>query len=155
MLYRSSKPNYDVDRINSTAMVSILSPTLGKFNHTDHTVTMADKFRVEAVYPDRVVYSKKDDTGKVIKHEIPSNFVLWSTGIAMNPFTRRVADLLPNQVHRKASSEVYSVKCYQSNISSLKAIEVDPHLRVVGAPLGTVYALGDCATVCLNLSLSR
>jgi len=47
----------------------------------------------------------------------------------MNPFTRRVSDLLPNQVHKKA-------------------IVVDAHLRVKGAPLGEVYAIGDCATVC-------
>jgi NADH dehydrogenase FAD-containing subunit len=61
-------------------------------------------------------------------YQIPSNFVLWSTGIAMNPFTARVSSLLPNQVHRKA-------------------IETDSHLRVKGAPLGDVYAIGDCATV--------
>lgn len=60
--------------------------------------------------------------------QIPANFVLWSTGIAMNPFTARVSSLLPNQVHRKA-------------------IETDAHLRVKGAPLGDVYAIGDCATV--------
>jgi NADH dehydrogenase FAD-containing subunit len=46
----------------------------------------------------------------------------------MNPFTSRVSDLLPNQVHKKA-------------------IEVDAHLRVKGTPLGEVYAVGDCATV--------
>jgi hypothetical protein len=46
----------------------------------------------------------------------------------MNPFTQRVASLLPNQYHKHA-------------------LEVDSHLRVVGAPLGTVYALGDCATI--------
>jgi len=46
----------------------------------------------------------------------------------MNPFTLRVSNLLPNQVHKKA-------------------IEVDAHLRVKGAPLGEVYAVGDCATV--------
>ena len=46
----------------------------------------------------------------------------------MNPFTQRVSNLLPNQVHKKA-------------------IVVDAHLRVKGAPLGDVYALGDCATV--------
>jgi len=46
----------------------------------------------------------------------------------MNPFTRRVSTLLPNQVHKKA-------------------IEVDAHLRVKGAPLGDVYAIGDCATI--------
>jgi hypothetical protein len=51
----------------------------------------------------------------------------------MNPFTARVSSLLPNQVHKKA-------------------IEVDAHLRVKGAPLGTVYAIGDCATVRTILS---
>jgi NADH dehydrogenase FAD-containing subunit len=50
----------------------------------------------------------------------------------MNPFTARVSSLLPNQVHKKA-------------------IEVDAHLRVNGAPLGDVYAIGDCATVAMLL----
>lgn len=50
----------------------------------------------------------------------------------MNPFTARVSSLLPNQVHKKA-------------------IEVDAHLRVNGAPLGDVYAIGDCATVIASL----
>jgi NADH dehydrogenase len=49
----------------------------------------------------------------------------------MNPFTERVSNLLPNQVHKKA-------------------IEVDAHLRVKGAPLGEIYAIGDCATVGLS-----
>ncbi len=59
---------------------------------------------------------------------MPANFVLWSTGIAMNPFSERVSSLLPNQVH-------------------FKAIETDAHLRVKGAPLGTVYAVGDASVV--------
>ena len=46
----------------------------------------------------------------------------------MNPFSQRVSDLLPNQVHKKA-------------------VVVDAYLRVKGAPLGEVYAIGDCATV--------
>ena len=46
----------------------------------------------------------------------------------MNPFTQRVSDQLPNQVHKKA-------------------IEVDAHLRVKGAPLGEVYAIGDASTI--------
>lgn len=41
----------------------------------------------------------------------------------MNPFTSKVASLLSNQYHTHA-------------------LEVDSHLRVLGAPLGTVYALG-------------
>lgn len=90
-------------------------------------------FSVGEVRPDHVVYTTKDpDTGAIVEHTIPSNFVLWSTGIAMNPFTARVSSLLPNQVHKKA-------------------IEVDAHLRVLGAPLGDVYAIGDCATVTVFL----
>ena len=46
----------------------------------------------------------------------------------MNYFAKRVTDLVPNQVHRKA-------------------IEVDAYLRVKGTAPGTVYAVGDCATV--------
>lgn len=84
--------------------------------------------RVKGVTPDHVTYTTKSADGETVEHEIPSNFVLWSTGIAMNPFTKRVSDLLPNQVHRKA-------------------IEVDAHLRVKGAPQGDVYAIGDCATI--------
>ena len=44
----------------------------------------------------------------------------------------------PNQVHKKA-------------------IEVDAHLRVKGAPAGTVYAIGDASTVSgtLHILLSQ
>lgn len=60
--------------------------------------------RVKEVTPEHVVYTTKDKaTGKTIEKRIPANFVLWSTGIAMNPFTRQVSDLLPNQVHKKVS----------------------------------------------------
>ena len=77
-----------------------------------------------------MTYTAKED-GKLVEYDIPSNFVLWSTGIAMNPFTRRVSSLLPNQVH-------------------FKGIEVDAHLRVKGAPLGTVYAIGDSSVVSVS-----
>jgi hypothetical protein len=70
---------------------------------------------------------KKPDEEPVIE-ELPSGFTLWSTGIAMNPFTKTVVEKLPNQFHRKA-------------------VEVDQHLRVRGAPPGTVYAIGDASTV--------
>ena len=91
-------------------------------------IDLVTSARVASVQPDKVVYTKKTADGKIETHEIPTNFVLWSTGIAMNPFTRRVSELLPNQVHKKA-------------------IEVDAHLRVKGAPLGTVYAIGDASTI--------
>ncbi|KAK4049655.1 hypothetical protein OIV83_003930 [Microbotryomycetes sp. JL201] len=88
--------------------------------------------RVKKVTPDEVVYTTKKADGSLEEHRVPSGLTLWSTGIAMNPFTQKVASLLPNQYHKKA-------------------LEVDSHLRVIGAPLGTVYALGDCATIETNL----
>ena len=83
---------------------------------------------VSSVEPDKVIYTIRDSDGNIKKHEIRSNFTLWSTGIAMNPFTEKVTTYLPNQVHKKA-------------------IEVDAYLRVKGAPRGELYAVGDCATV--------
>jgi len=98
-----------------------------KFNRDE--INVVTNARVKEVTKDHVTYEYKDiATDQVVRRDIPSNFVLWSTGIAMNPFTQRVSDLLPNQVHKKA-------------------IEVDAHLRVKGAPLGTVYAIGDASTI--------
>lgn len=95
----------------------------------NHAHTLGAIFcRVSEIKNDQVVYSIKGADGEAYEHSIPTNFVLWSTGIAMNPFTARVSNLLPNQVHKKA-------------------IEVDAHLRVKGAPLGDVYAIGDASTV--------
>ncbi|KAF6763981.1 mitochondrial NADH dehydrogenase, partial [Ephemerocybe angulata] len=95
-------------------------------------VDLITSARVAGVTPDSVIYTTKgkDEEGRAIteQNSIPTNFVLWSTGIAMNPFTARVASLLPNQAHKKA-------------------IETDAYLRVLGAPKGQVYAIGDCATI--------
>ncbi|PWN48839.1 putative NADH dehydrogenase, 64 kd subunit, mitochondrial [Violaceomyces palustris] len=85
--------------------------------------------RVKRVEPDKVVYTVRDkSTGETKEFEIPSGFTLWSTGIAMSPFTKRLTQLLPNQSH-------------------LKALQIDSHLRVKGAPLGSMYALGDASTI--------
>ncbi|KIY66321.1 nucleotide-binding domain-containing protein [Cylindrobasidium torrendii FP15055 ss-10] len=91
-------------------------------------VTLITSARVAGVTPDHVSYTKKTADGKTETFNIPSNFVLWSTGIAMNPFTQRLTSILPNQFHKKA-------------------VETDAHLRVIGSPAGTVYAVGDCATI--------
>ncbi|PFH54142.1 hypothetical protein AMATHDRAFT_72670 [Amanita thiersii Skay4041] len=97
-----------------------------KFNRDG--VNLITSARVGSVKSDQVTYTTRSKDGKVEEHSIPTNFVLWSTGIAMNPFTRKVTDILPNQVHKKA-------------------IEVDAYLRVKGAPTGEIYAIGDCATI--------
>jgi len=89
--------------------------------------------RVKEVTPTSITYTEKDPaTGKKTDHTIPSGLTLWSTGIAMNPLTRLIAQSLPNQYHNHA-------------------LEVDSQLRVRGAPLGTLYAIGDAATVETNL----
>jgi NADH dehydrogenase len=90
---------------------------------------------VASVTPTHVLYTVQNAEGQTEQHSVPTNFVLWSTGIAMNPFTARVTSLLPNQVHKKA-------------------IVVDSHLRVLGAPKGEVYAIGDCSTVSMIQSQS-
>jgi NADH dehydrogenase len=112
----------------SRALQRTLTKQLRQEKFRRDSVDLITSARVSAVHPDHVVYTVRSPDGTITTHEIPTNFVLWSTGIAMNPFTRRVSALLPNQVHKKA-------------------IEVDAHLRVKGAPLGDVYAIGDCATV--------
>lgn len=71
---------------------------------------------------------RNTETGDIKEHELPAGFTLWSTGIAMNPFTKRLTQVLPNQFH-------------------LKALQVDSHLRVKGAPTGSIYALGDASTI--------
>lgn len=54
----------------------------------------------------------------------------------MQPFTKRLVDILPNQFHSKA-------------------VQVDGFLRVKGAPKGTVYAIGDASTVSLRNDYSH
>ncbi|GAA6062318.1 hypothetical protein JCM10212_006870 [Sporobolomyces blumeae] len=119
------------DHILNTYAEKISQYAEARFRRNE--IDMILNSRVKEVTPDKVVYTTKDpETGKTTEHEVDSGFTLWSTGIAMNPFTKRVASLLPNQYHKHA-------------------LEVDSHLRVLGAPLGTVYALGDCATIETNL----
>lgn len=63
-----------------------------KFNRDG--VDLITSARVSVVQPEKVLYTSKGPDGKSVEHEIPTNFVLWSTGIAMNPFTERVSNLL-------------------------------------------------------------
>lgn len=90
--------------------------------------------RVSQVEPDKIHYQTKGDDGKIINHVLPAGLVVWSTGVTLNPITQKIKDkLLHLQKNRHA-------------------IETDTHLRVLGAPLGDIYAVGDCATVQNNLA---
>jgi NADH dehydrogenase len=95
-------------------------------------ISVVTNARVSEVTPNSVRITVKDSDGKLRETELPASIVLWSTGIAMQPFTRQMVELLPNQFHSKA-------------------VQVDAFLRVEGAPKGTIYALGDAATIHLNM----
>ncbi|KAF2241071.1 hypothetical protein BU26DRAFT_186924 [Trematosphaeria pertusa] len=89
--------------------------------------------RVKEVFADRILYSQKDDEGKIVTKEIPMGFCLWSTGVSQTDFCKRLAKKLEGQNNKHA-------------------LETDTHLRLNGAPLGDVYAIGDCSTVQNNVS---
>ncbi|BEJ16244.1 hypothetical protein CspHIS471_0508490 [Cutaneotrichosporon sp. HIS471] len=88
--------------------------------------------RVVEVTDSCVRITVRGHDGELAEKEVPASLVLWSTGIAMQPFTRRMVEKLPNQFNSKA-------------------VQVDPFLRVEGAPMGSIYAIGDAATIHLNM----
>lgn len=82
---------------------------------------------------DRIIFTQKDEDGKTVTKELPMGFCLWSTGVSQNPLCKRLAAKLDGQTNRMA-------------------LETDSHLRLNSAPLGDVYAIGDCSTVQNNVS---
>lgn len=96
-------------------------------------VDLQTNSRVKEVQKDKILFTQKDENGKVITKEIPMGFCLWSTGVSQTEFSQRLAAKLDGQNNKHA-------------------LETDSHLRLVGAPLGDVYAIGDCSTVQNNVS---
>ncbi|KAJ2553676.1 hypothetical protein EV175_002856 [Coemansia sp. RSA 1933] len=85
--------------------------------------------RVQEVTEDAIVFTTEGADGAVTTHTVPQGFVLWSTGISLTPFTRLLSQKLPDA---------------QKNCH---ALTTDPYLRVKGVADGSVYALGDCASI--------
>lgn len=101
---------------------------------TREQVTVLTNARVKEVQADRIVFTQVADDGSVVTKEIPAGFCLWSTGISQRDFSKRLVNKLGDaQTNRKA-------------------LETDTHLRLNGAPIGEVYAIGDCATVQNNIA---
>ncbi|KAJ9298451.1 hypothetical protein DTO271G3_3418 [Paecilomyces variotii] len=88
--------------------------------------------RVKEVRQDKILFTQMEGDQTVVK-EIPMGFCLWSTGVSQTEFAKKIAKKLQGQNNRHA-------------------LETDSHLRVIGAPLGDVYAIGDCSTVQNNLA---
>ena len=82
--------------------------------------------RVQSVSYDKVI--TVDKTGN--ENEIPFGACVWATGIAMNPLVKDLQAALPEgaQTH-------------------FRSIVTDEYLRVRGAPDGSMFALGDAATI--------
>lgn len=97
------------------------------------SVDVLTSSRVKEVTPDRIIFTQKDDAGNIITKELPMGFCLWSTGVSQTDFCRKLAAKLEGQNNKHA-------------------LETDSHCRLIGAPLGDVYAVGDCATVQNNVS---
>ncbi|KAK9456766.1 hypothetical protein V1511DRAFT_520692 [Dipodascopsis uninucleata] len=89
--------------------------------------------RVSKVYDDRVIFTQKNPDGSNDMKELPYGLCLWSTGVAQCDITKDIVNSIEVQKNRRA-------------------IETDGHLRVLGAPIGEVYAIGDCSTVRTNIS---
>jgi NADH dehydrogenase len=90
--------------------------------------------RVSKVEKDQINYKTKNVDGSVTEHSIPAGLVVWSTGVTLNPITLKLREQL-SRVQKNRH-----------------ALETDSHLRVLGAPLGDVYAIGDCSTVQNNVA---
>lgn len=89
--------------------------------------------QVTEILPDAVKYEEMNPlTGEHVLKSIPSGCTVWSVGVTMNDFTRRLSTTLPHQGHRHA-------------------LKVDSQLRVLGTEPGTVYAVGDASTMDSNL----
>lgn len=103
-----------------------------RFEHDQ--VEILTNSRVKEVTPDKIIFSQVVD-GKPVTKELPMGFCLWSTGVAQTEFAKTVAKKLGPD--------------FQNN---RHALETDSHLRLLGAPLGDVYAIGDCSTVQNNVA---
>ncbi|PYH44887.1 putative NADH-ubiquinone oxidoreductase 64 kDa subunit [Aspergillus saccharolyticus JOP 1030-1] len=96
------------------------------------SVDILTNARVKEVRGDKVLFTQTED-GKIVTKEIPMGFCLWSTGVSRAPLCERLSERLESQNNKHA-------------------LETDSHLRLIGAPLGDVYAIGDCSTVQNNIA---
>ena len=105
-----------------------------RFEHDQ--VEVLTNARVKEVGPDKIIFTQLDKDGKTpVQKELPMGFCLWSTGVSQTDFSKTIA--------KKLGSD------FQNN---RHALETDTHLRLIGAPLGDVYAIGDCSTVQNNIA---
>jgi NADH dehydrogenase len=90
--------------------------------------------RVSKIEKDKVIFTQRDPkTNKIVTKSLPFGMCLWSTGVAQTDFAEHIASQIEAQKNKHA-------------------LETDSHLRLLGTPLGDVYAIGDCSTVQNNIA---
>lgn len=97
-------------------------------------VNVLTNARVQEVQPEKIIFTQKLNDGSTVTKELPNSFVLWSTGVAPTALSQTLAKKL------------------SASQTNRHALETDSHLRLNGAPLGDVYAIGDCSTVQNNVA---
>ncbi|KAF8988101.1 hypothetical protein BGZ52_000827 [Haplosporangium bisporale] len=113
------------DHILNTYDLRISEMTEAKFKREN--INVVTNSRVVKVNPTSVVYKDKS-TNEV--NTASFGVCLWSTGVGMTPLVKSLVAKLPH-----------------GSQANKHAIETDAYMRVLGTPEGTVYAIGDCATI--------
>ncbi|KAG0343575.1 hypothetical protein BG004_005205 [Podila humilis] len=113
------------DHILNTYDLKISEMTEAKFKR--ESINVVTNSRVVKINPTTVDFKNK------LTNEVsstPFGVCLWSTGVGMTPLVRSLVAKLPD-----------------GSQANKHAIETDGFMRVLGTPEGTVYAIGDCATI--------
>ena len=82
--------------------------------------------QVKEVKEESVVMTDKN-TGET--EEVPAGLAVWCSGIKLNPLCEKIMDTLP-----------------EGSQSNRRSLATDKNLRVKGSN-GTIFAVGDCATI--------
>ncbi|KAJ1785202.1 hypothetical protein LPJ59_006200, partial [Coemansia sp. RSA 2399] len=113
-------------------ILNMMDSVISEFAESEfdrRNINVITNSRVQQVTADAIVFSTTNPDGSVVEHTLPQGFVLWSTGISLTPFTKLLCQKMPES---------------QKN---MHAITTDPYLRVKGIADGSIYALGDCASI--------
>ncbi|KAG2187877.1 hypothetical protein INT44_000627 [Umbelopsis vinacea] len=116
------------DHILNTFDTSISAYAEKKFDR--ERIKIVTNARVQKIDENSVQYTVKNagDPSNPETVQLPYGFCLWSTGISMTPFARNISEKLEAQKHQRA-------------------LVTDGTLKLKGIPDGSVYAIGDCATI--------
>ena len=108
----------------------------------EYATNQFSKKGIDLVLRSRVVAVEKDgvvvlDKATNEKRRIPSSTIIWATGIGLHPLAKKLMRALP-----------------RDSQTNSRALVVDDRLRVKGSQ-GTIYALGDCATIEADVTVAH